>query len=547
MSNMNPNGVITPRVFLYDSGGNIIYSKFGRPLGLEVSDFVYEEDEENDDSCRITIETSDYTVPDLPSLKADVIIYVQWGYEDGKMSPKRQLAIRDTSTSYSGSAPISHVLICTDKASYLKTIRVERESLTGFADWLSQISKSVKGVSVTVEAPITNRTLWVDLGVEPSYLNEVTGNITAAVDNTAVAKTYDMNPIISAGGSVWKTLREEVDTFEDGPYVMDGREDNLNIRKRDFNAKAVRSYNIGSEKGDDVISFNPESDIKLTEMESANYTNVNSADGSQDVENQVNFNFDSAKNQQYYESLDPYDQQTFLLVQGLEKAYETSKATGEQLDPAAWLAGQWENIGDINTTTPAYVAPKTANISMAVDNTAVIIKAVSIPRAIYWNGDRAKEIMENMIANEVLDNHYKKFRGTLEIQMDPKLGVNKNIYISGRVAKTHKGKYYISKVVHRIPKVGPATTTLSLFKEPKDLQVIKATYTKNLDANDFSFDFSKYYGHKTSTESEEEKAKIVTDSQINIPVVDGKKDYQSVKYEILREVGSDIKKYRREE
>lgn len=479
MSKRLPNGYGTPYVEVFSGSGALLKYSNGLPLGLEVVDFTYEESEESDDNCRITFESHTGQLADI--LLPDTVIYVRWGYrETNWVSPKRLLAIRDTLTKYSLEG-ISHTLICTDKASYLKTIQLETVNTENFIDWLKGVNEKkfhqikIKAEPKAIGASGTSPVLF-DYGTTPAYIEGSNANIQAAVDNTAVARAN--KTIVPAGGSIWKCIRDEVDAADEGPYVMDGRDDQLNIRKRDFDQGVIRSYGIRTETGDEVISFEPETKIKEHDIELANYAVTNEVDNSTEATTEFNQDPISIKNQEYYRSLDAYEKETYKLVQVLKDVYDADPEKGVNIDPNDVISSQWENINNLSTQTPDYVE-ETGGIKVAVDNTATIIRKITIPKSIYWSSEEAAEILEKIIENQIKDDHFKKYQATLTIIGDPGILVNKCIYVGGQIANRHKGKYYITAVKHTISKSG-YTCEVALFKNPSPISFVKSKYTNPL-------------------------------------------------------------------
>lgn len=480
MSNFTKNGYGTPYFEVYDGSGKLLVSPNGEPLGKEIEDVFYEYSEDGDDNCRIIFMPSNYNnIADHPSLKADTQIFVKWGYlETNFHSPKRLLAIRDTSTKY-GNDGIIHTLICSDKASYLKTMQVEEVNTENFVEWLGGIGKRrFHDVNVQIDpralsdnTPLRGK-LIVGSNESPAYLDELSGNIVTAIDNTAVFNGG--RTTVSAGMSVWKIIRDKIDASDDGPYVMDGTDGVLDIRKRDFDQPAIRSFMLYTEKGDDVISFEPESKIRQHEVEIANFAVTDPNTNEAELSTDISIDPTSQKNGQLYESLDTYGKQTYELLETLKTAYKLSAETGIEIDPNQVISNEWVNIGDLNTSTPDYVE-NGGNIKMATESTSTIIRAVVIPKSAYWSSEEASEILEKIIINQIKDDHVKKYQAILTIQGDPKLKTNMTIVIGGNIANLHKGKYYITAVKHHIGKMG-YTCEISLLKNPPPITFLRAKY-----------------------------------------------------------------------
>lgn len=486
MSRYLKEGYGSPYVEVYNGAGKLITVNGGLPLGKLVTDFNYEADEENDDSCRVTFESDlkyiSGNLADHPSLQVNVMIQVKWGWQGNPHSQTRIVAIRDTLSRYT-STGFSHTLICTDKASYLKTVQTDVINTTNFVDWLKGIkSSNWQDIRTNFDIPKVNikfsggNPINIDTA-SPAYLNELTGFITTPIDNTAV--NFNNNAIVPAGKSIFKVIREKMDEVEDGPYVVTGQDTDLDIRKRDFDQGIIRSYNLNSENGDDVISFDPETFIRKHDTELANYASTDpvnvTAEAVQEFDLDpkiVNPGFAGV-----YDSLDDRGKDVHGLLETLRTAYEDDPT----LDPTDVLVNYtgMDNLGTLSTQTPDYV-DTTNGIKAAVESTGTIVRGISIPRSMYWDSELAAEVLEKVIENQIKEDHFKKYQAQFDVQGDPGLNVNKCISISGtHVATIHKGKWYITRVRHQLSASG-YTCNMTLLKCPAPISFVKSKWVDPL-------------------------------------------------------------------
>lgn len=136
---MLDNGQGTPYLALFDGNQKpIIDLKNNLPIGMLVSNFVYEYDEEEDEKAEIVIETDNVDLLDQPEFGDKMPLILQWGFilPDGKIkvSPLRKVIIRDTEWEGTENG-VRVTLKCTDVYALAKTRPVDRSS-NGFEEWV---------------------------------------------------------------------------------------------------------------------------------------------------------------------------------------------------------------------------------------------------------------------------------------------------------------------------------------------------------------------------------------------------------------------------
>lgn len=118
----------TPFVWLYTANNEILRYFDGEPIIKYVTEFRYKYDEDNDDKCEIKMEFETLRGFDLPYVRQDVILKVQWGYilDNSRVirSPVKEVAVRDIQHSFKDGG-ISLTLVCTDLASYSKSFQLK--------------------------------------------------------------------------------------------------------------------------------------------------------------------------------------------------------------------------------------------------------------------------------------------------------------------------------------------------------------------------------------------------------------------------------------
>lgn len=474
----------SPLVEIFNGGNKLLKYPNGDPLGRDVQRFIYEFNEEGDDSCKITIGIRDPEVLNHPALRPDVLIYVRWGYPNiqGGMSRKRLLAIRDTDTQYTTEG-IRHQLICSDQVAYLKTMQHNEATREGFASWLSSIGKAkIANFQFLLRFPKFNRKIvTIDSGTDPSSLNELTSYISTARDNTAVS---GIRPVVPAGQSVYRVIKSEVEALPDGPYVLDGRDNKLTIRPRGFDRKTIRSYKIAS--GDpSVKAFTAATEIRKSELGISQYGGVDPQSGTAKTTSEID------TDSQEYRNLLGFD--IYLSTAGLSEAEAYNQELAQSLwgafkfakdnnipapDPNEVLASQKVDI-EAGERQGSYLSESGGSIVTSRDNTSVYQRFSNIPKAFFWNAADSVEILERLVQNDIKDKHQRKYKSKLTIKGDPFISVDQTIFISGEIANWHKGKYYINKSSHVIDMKG-YITEIDLLKKPVDIIMVSKSYTEGL-------------------------------------------------------------------
>lgn len=484
MPKVNDDGWNSPIVEIFNGYNKLLKYPDGRPLGRDVSRFTYTYDENGDDTCRIVLQVDDPSILDHPALRPDVLLYVRWGYSgiENGMSPKRLVAVRDTDTQYTTNG-IRHELICTDKCAYLKTMQHNEATRKGFAEWVSGISRAkIRDIQIRMSLPkIGFDRVVIDYGTEPAALNELTGYISTAIDNTAVAI---VRPVVPAGQSVYRVIKTEVEAIPDGPYVVDGRDDKLDIRPRGFDKPIRFKYHIAA--GDaEVVSFIPKTEIRKSEMGVSQYGGVNPEDGTAVATDEIDMDG------QEYRNLYGFD--TYLstagltqeeiwnqeLAQSLWTAYKFAKDNGlPPPDPNEVIARQTVTI-ERGRREGAYTNEGSGYIVTARDNTSVFQRFTGVPKSIFWLGADNVELLNRIVNNDIGEKHQRKYKATLNVIGNPALQVNMNLSIGGQIAGWHKGTYYIEKVSHKIGMDG-YTCEANLLKKPVKIVVVEKNYVEGV-------------------------------------------------------------------
>jgi hypothetical protein len=143
---MMDQGTGTPFVTLFDGNSQPIMDKKNNlPLGMFVTGFTYEYDEEDGDKADIDIETDNINLLDQPEFGEKMPLLLQWGHVlptgEIKASPVRKVIIRDTE--WEGrEAGVRITIKCSDILALLKNQPASRAD-DSFEKWLETLMVSI--------------------------------------------------------------------------------------------------------------------------------------------------------------------------------------------------------------------------------------------------------------------------------------------------------------------------------------------------------------------------------------------------------------------
>lgn len=148
---MLDQGAGVPFVTMFDGNRRpFIDKKSQLPIGMLVTFFTYEYDEEDGDKAEIVIETDNVDLLDQPEFGDKMPIILQWGHilPSGamKVSPTRKLIIRDVEWDGTDNG-VRITLRCQDLLSLLKSQSAARGN-TDFEDWLANVLSGVPEAKV---------------------------------------------------------------------------------------------------------------------------------------------------------------------------------------------------------------------------------------------------------------------------------------------------------------------------------------------------------------------------------------------------------------
>jgi len=298
-----------PLYWIYDKKGVPITMEgnFGGEININqmVTKFNYKYDEENDDECCITIQVVRSGQLDNPEFRTDNVIQVRWGYivPGGKIlqSPMRTVAIRDLKTMYKSDG-IELELICSDLVSYLKNQRDNTVSDSdNFIDWINEIIKgkyvythTIKGKVKWLNKSSDRRTIGKYITKKnpngtPQFQKDMLVEKTRAVndqfkkvDNTFVDDDTKMiyqgkdpdRVIMGKGNAIIQEAKRLLNEHPDGPGILEGRDNKLNILIRHWNQSPSAVYTFAGGSGE-LIDFKPKTNVVKTDDDQVESNHVN--------------------------------------------------------------------------------------------------------------------------------------------------------------------------------------------------------------------------------------------------------------------------------
>lgn len=287
---MLPKGFGMPFVKVTDSKNQIILDPITKlPLGTFITQFDYVYREEDDDECNISLTVNNPDIADIPALREQQYLTVQWGYvlDDSNYIPSsaRRVMVRDVDIRFSMQGVVI-TLRCTDGASLLKQKQLSKNKDDNFVDWIQQalgnyrFGTFIESEDYEVETQVPT-TMQSTFGTYTHY-NTVKGCTTEVNDQgksylkrVPPDKLIKVRTFTQLGKTVSTALKDQVKFIPNGPYHVDGRDDELRIHPTNFNQPSMASFSWGKENGE-IISF----DIRTRKKQKAlDVTNSTSIDG----------------------------------------------------------------------------------------------------------------------------------------------------------------------------------------------------------------------------------------------------------------------------
>lgn len=546
-------GYGTPLVWLFTPSGGILRDTDGIAITKYLEEFEYTYNEEEDDVCTLKFQLEKLDNLKLPYFKADAVIHLRWGYliEDRKIvkSPLRKVAVRDIEREFKQDG-IHLTLECTDLVSYLKmfktqTIKHYAGGLTEadlalqakmenhFLNWLKEVAKDNFNVTVTKNR---NRIKLDKTGIARAFeYDEKKKTYTLARDNARVYKEmygeFDVSKVIkgksqSLTAAIQDKLKLLTDANKGGPLIMDGTDDTIHIKNRDFNQPIFKAFTYYGGTGE-LLEFKSNTNTrKIKEDKAVNSginpytkkvetTTVETADNSK-VEH-MDFNsmaFKSWLESTYANQVKTEEEDNSgaapgslpnipmmtaddiaLMGKHLNGTY-TPKPNKQTVE--AWLLEarkifihnlenplNQKELGDLRYTVVRQTV-KDPYMGDGKSKVMVTIPAKTIlntPEFMALNNEvvsnvRAQIHKENVLTGYTIESVQRKYEADAEIIGDPSMIKGKIIQINN-VGPEDTGKWYITSASHKISMSKGYTCSLGLIRNPATITISAKTLAIN--------------------------------------------------------------------
>lgn len=504
-------------------------------LSERIDRMSYCYDEEDDDLLDITLQSSDRNFPDHPALQEGAALRVIWGYIKSKDSGVRKIWVRDVKPEFTKEY-VQVTLVCTEKGTDLKSSTSRKVYKNSTLLHVAADKAQKHGLKAKVEMPSTStriilkakpgeslqslleresRLNWEanqkklqdeyrknpgkvrtefqatvneawkknrETFAGSKYREELakawyTGNLVTPLSHEDVNKMakemqqYDSFP--QAGRSDKQTMNDMGRREQGGPFIVETRDDELIIKKRDFTQTPYRSYEYGGPTGE-LFEFAPET-------KTLNRKGAGSGLG--------------------FSGWNPLDKSFFSGVAG-NHGDPTLAGLHKQLDDYE----EWEREGKGEAT--AFFRPtlpfnrKSADgrdlnyrNSTALWNTAVPIKVsehVAALKATIKDLEAKTKGMYNPLGTNPIDaysqaanlkdaSELQRNPATASVWGDPALKVGMIITILN-VSKKYSGNYYIIKATHTMDRSSGYITELEMVRQGSNARSSeKEVYSKSLN------------------------------------------------------------------
>jgi hypothetical protein len=266
----NDTGFGSPFIICYydDLKGNLL------EISDVIEDFAYKYKDQDGDTCDITIKASDPMAPDLEQFQEGAKWKVKWGYIGGQHSPTRTVIIKELIPTYDANG-LTLVIKFADRASYIKQNKANKTYEGKSSLDVAEDAAKKAGVGLVVDdgtntvrlvEPITGRGPRVQ-GADLFSTSNLPGAIglqgAASAYNTYTQMTGNTDnfnkplTLVPGDGNGYAAVDKALKNDPSGPWQMDLRDEDLIIRKRNFNKKPIGTYYYRHDEGT-LISFTPE-------------------------------------------------------------------------------------------------------------------------------------------------------------------------------------------------------------------------------------------------------------------------------------------------
>ena len=547
MSDLTPvivNGIGSPRAWLFTNSGEPLRDFDEQIIAKYLNKFKYTYNEEEDDECILTFLFPTLRSFDLPYFQQDVILNVEWGYitTDGDIikSPRRKIAIRDYDTDYKKDG-IELVLKCTDIASYLKNMKTQRVNQYRTVDTRTsgdprgdiqrQGSKALEDVFYgsmfgnkvnVVKKDGNTTTVHNKNGEKKVGIKDPTTGIYKPVDRTKKpawsggygrrvpeANKIDNLSLRNLGNTTfnkavetklyWSDKLNKLDNGSgitrlddsDGPSIMDGTDDTLEIKTRDFNQPIFKSYTYYGGTGE-LLSFKANTETRKDKEQKTVSSGVDPyskkvVSHAVDVVDTGNIKPKTIGQRLQEKQTKPSNKiDESILKEVFEEKKRVFQEGYNTLDPSIKEKKNYSTVERTykNNITP-YMGYKPYTEKVVNYTSAQVIASPEFKD--YANKHRNPELkgssgpgggLKKILTGYSIESIQRKYSATAETIGDPSI-IKGKVYQFNNLGRLDIGKWYATSVEHTIEVGSGYITTITLMKNPKPIGISSKTYSSN--------------------------------------------------------------------
>lgn len=496
----------------------------GVDISSKIQHFEYSYEEEGEDLAEIKIMSDDVTEPDKDIYYHKARWQIVWGYINAEVSEIRTVYVQDVQWDFSKDA-VCGTILATEKGI---TLKFEDEETNYQNTTLAEIvqDKATKhGLEAWLEAPSSDDLPVFKLPVQPgdhNSLDYVSRNATATIlqhtDSinapanrvslnaylkTAVAADqantqsqqavqgfvirgdgFIQGPGGSEGPGAFKfrqisnqpqandtdaSLLDKLASKEPGgPFFLDTRDDDITLKKRNFNQVPFKSYEYGGSNGE-LQQFKPMSRIRSHKKSSTNvgFSGWNAADKTAYSGN-ANGLYDSDPKLVEYKRVYRFLKKLSVVpgttpdISGGTLTWSVQLLKTENNGQLGGGAGNpnYINQADVssNHNQGALFIPFTVNDALAALQASLVEGEKALDNNTYDPTQLNADDAVNRAMNERRNQELKMNPASAEMWGEPKLKVGQILTFT-HVSKKYTGNYYTIKVKHTLSKSGYTTTT----------------------------------------------------------------------------------------
>ena len=447
-----------------------------REMQVKVKNFTYSHDEEKDDSCTISIEDTDVTLPDKEEFQEGAKLHVIWGYvvdnwdrRHGipyRSSQRRIVYVRNIKATFNRQGVIL-TLTCYDKLSRARQVTSQKVHKDVTIEDVAKANAEKHGLEYISQEDLEGTFELINTR-NLSILNEDANNETS-IDETSHRVLVDFRKyvVLPQGNKSDKDLMDDMAMREPGgPWVVDGRDDKITVRKRNLNQKPIKTYEFGGGNFE-LLSFTPETKGRA---KAASSINIETAGFNAKLKEVIQSNSNIISNAN---SEDFLGEEADGSVRGseVEKSTETDV---DNIEPELADTSGTNPGGKLFADIPFHTVDPTdlsilddgGSWTSEVDNTAVKVNVGTSVGAdqnthldTVGDAEEAQAWGDNARASSAL----KKNPGTAVCIGDPNVVSGKVITIFN-VSKKYSGNYYIISATHNPNHPGGYVMTLKLTR-----------------------------------------------------------------------------------